>query len=130
MENCWYNGLELFEMIDSLTIIEEWQKGIIKGEIESMSFLGIPKESVTKYEIKEVRVKMSERKYKVGDVVRTLVDTDMNGVKLFPKGTIGIIKEIDYEGDMLLYEVADVNEDGWYYSSDMIEPVDDGGKKR
>ena len=44
MENCWYNGLDLFEMIDSLTIIEEWQKGIIKGEIESMMFLGIPKE--------------------------------------------------------------------------------------
>ena len=44
MENCWYNGLELFEMIDNLTIIEEWQKEIIKGEIESMPFLGIPEE--------------------------------------------------------------------------------------
>ena len=53
MKNSWYNGLELFEMIDNLTIIEEWQKGIIKGEIESMPFLGIPKENVTKYEIRE-----------------------------------------------------------------------------
>ena len=55
MKNCWYNGLDLFEMIDNLTIIEEWQKGIIKGEIESMSFIGIPKESVKKYEISEER---------------------------------------------------------------------------
>lgn len=52
MENCWYNGLELFEMIDSLTIIEEWQKGIIKGEIESMPFLGIPKEEWKKKYVK------------------------------------------------------------------------------
>ena len=53
MENCWYNGLDLFEMINSLTIIEEWQKEIIKGEIEGMPFLGIPKEKVTRYEIRE-----------------------------------------------------------------------------
>lgn len=42
MKNCWYNGLELFEMIDKLTNIEDWQKDILKMEIESMNYKGLP----------------------------------------------------------------------------------------
>lgn len=73
---------------------------------------------------------MSERKYKVGDVVRTLTDTDMHGNKLFPKGTIGTITNIlesEYES-ALPYKVA-AREDWWYYSADMIEPVDEDSMK-
>ena len=68
---------------------------------------------------------MSKRKYKVGDVVRTLIGTDTHGNKLFPKGTIGTITVIQ-EFERLPYRV-ETDKNGYYYSADMIEPVDDDG---
>ena len=69
---------------------------------------------------------MSERKYKVGDVVKTLVDTDMHGNKLFPEGTIGTITVIQ-EFERLPYMVETDENEWYYYSADMIEPVDENG---
>lgn len=68
---------------------------------------------------------ISERKYKVGDVVRTLVDTDYAGVELFPKGTIGTIVNIDCK-DRHPFTVA-ADGEYWHYSAIMIEPVDEDG---
>lgn len=68
---------------------------------------------------------ISERNYKVGDVVRTLVDTDYAGVELFPKGTIGTIVNIDCK-DRHPFTVA-ADGEYWHYSAIMIEPVDEDG---
>lgn len=70
---------------------------------------------------------MSERKYKVGDAVRTLVDTDMIGNKLFPKGTIGTITKVIKLGNINIFQYkVEADENWWYYEDGMIEPVDDG----
>lgn len=68
---------------------------------------------------------MSKRKYKVGDVVRTLVDTDIYGNQLFPKGTIGTITVIQ-KFERYPYRV-ETDESWYYYGADMIEPVDEDG---
>jgi len=74
--------------------------------------------------IDEKDKKNREIKYKVGDTVRTLVDTDMNGAKVFPRGTIGTITEI-IKTRHYPYRV-EANGKWWYYYNDnMIELVDD-----
>ena len=59
--------------------------------------------------------------FKVGDKVRILVET-VNGDKLFPVGTIGVITDID--NDELPYRVeSEEFNTCWYYPEDALELV-------
>lgn len=62
-------------------------------------------------------------KFCIGDKVRTLVET-VEGDKLFPVGTIGVIKYID--NDELPYTVwSEEFDDSWCYPEDALELVDE-----
>lgn len=60
--------------------------------------------------------------FKVGDKVITTKDTDYAGCKVFPIGTVGVIKNI-HENLSLPYEVYSDGE-YWHYSEDMLEKYD------
>lgn len=62
--------------------------------------------------------------FKVGDKVRTLVETD-GGCELFPIGTVGEITSID-NYDRWPYKVySEEFDDWWYYTEDMLELVNE-----
>lgn len=61
--------------------------------------------------------------FKVGDKVRTLVET-VQGDDLFPVGTIGVITNID--NDELPYKVYSKEfSNSWYYPEDALELVEE-----
>jgi hypothetical protein len=62
-------------------------------------------------------------KFYIGDKVKTLVET-VEGDKLFPVGTIGVITDID--NDELPYRVeSEEFNDCWYYPEYALELVDE-----
>lgn len=70
--------------------------------------------------IKEYEEKQKEPVFKVGDRVKTLIDKDSMGVKLFPVGTIGDIVDVDGNA-------TEVTADGttWWYHVDALELAND-----
>ena len=66
--------------------------------------------------------KQKKSVFKVGDRVRTLIDKDSIGVKLFPVGTIGEVTDVSVEGNAI-----EVSVDGkkWYYHEKDIELAND-----
>ena len=64
--------------------------------------------------------------FKVGDKVRTLVET-VQGDDLFPVGTIGVISYIDkYDANLPYVVYSKEYNFGWYYPGDALELVDKG----
>ena len=62
-------------------------------------------------------------KFYIGDKVRTLVEM-VDGYKLFPVGTIGVITNID--NDELPYGVySEEFNDTWYYPEDALELIEE-----
>jgi len=68
--------------------------------------------------------KHKDVRFKVGDKVRTLVET-VEGCKLFPVGTIGEITDID-DTQGLPYTVrSEEFNDWWYYPGDALELIEE-----
>lgn len=59
-------------------------------------------------------------KYQIGDLVITTKDTDIEGTKVFPIGTIGRICDIEV-GEQMPY-VIEAGGTSWIYSEDMFNP--------
>lgn len=63
------------------------------------------------------------KRFKVDDVVRTIKEKDCDGCILFPVGTIGTITTVQDDGRALPYGV-EANGNFWWYSADMLEPIE------
>ena len=57
---------------------------------------------------------MRERKFKVGDIVCTVVEYDRHGNKLFPIGSVGTIEQVDTGSDDMPYWVTYKGSHFWY----------------
>jgi hypothetical protein len=81
-----------------------------------------PGEALELVDTKPVK-KHKDVDFRIGDKVRTLVET-VEGDKLFPVGTIGVITDID--NDELPYRVeSEEFNDCWYYPEYALELVDE-----
>ena len=65
-------------------------------------------------------------RFKLGDKVRILTETVNDcKCKLFPAGTIGVIKYIDYSQNVPYTVWSDEFNDWWYYTGDALELIEE-----
>ena len=100
--------------------LEKWWNSKTVTEDADSEILKVRQEGADTKPVKKHR----DVRFKLDDKVKTLTET-VNGCKLFPAGTIGVIKDID-DSQNLPYTVwSNEFNDWWYYSGDALELIDE-----
>lgn len=99
----------------------DWHNGVDIKDIKQLTGAqALAKLKEYEAKSKESEAKLKEPVFKVGDRVRTLIDKDSTGVKLFPLGTIGEV--VDVDGNAIEVKAYD---EIWYYHVDSLELAND-----
>ena len=100
--------------------LEKWWNSKTATEDVDSAILKVRQEGSDIELVKEHR----DVRFKLGDKVKTLTET-INGCKLFPAGTIGVIKYIDYSQNVPYIVWSEEFNDWWYYTGDALELIDE-----